>query len=292
MAGKSLYETLGVAPGASEDEIKKAYRRLARKYHPDINKEPGAEEKFKEINAAYEILSDAQKRQQYDAYGDSMFGNQSFHDFARGQGGANFDLNDILNQVFGGGFGGFGGARGGQNRGFDSRFGFGGVDPDISARLNVPFETAVLGGTQSISIEGDRMDIRIPAGITEGETLRVRGRGRSMQNQRGDLLLRIHVEPSSEYVREGDDLEKSLNISLKTAVFGGKVQVRTLEKEVGLKVPAGTKCGQRFRVREAGVVNRKSGQRGDLYLKVQVVIPAAETLDPQLAKLMEEKLPE
>ncbi|MGE4294437.1 MAG: DnaJ C-terminal domain-containing protein [Campylobacterales bacterium] len=292
MAGKSLYETLGVAPGASEDEIKKAYRRLARKYHPDINKEPGAEEKFKEINAAYEILSDAQKRQQYDAYGDSMFGNQSFHDFARGQGGANFDLNDILNQVFGGGFGGFGGARGGQNRGFDSRFGFGGVDLDISARLNVPFETAVLGGTQSISIEGDRMDIRIPAGITEGETLRVRGRGRSMQNQRGDLLLRIHVEPSSEYVREGDDLEKSLNISLKTAVFGGKVQVRTLEKEVGLKVPAGTKCGQRFRVREAGVVNRKSGQRGDLYLKVQVAIPAAETLDPQLAKLMEEKLPE
>lgn len=292
MAGKSLYETLGVAPGASEDEIKKAYRRLARKYHPDINKEPGAEEKFKEINAAYEILSDAQKRQQYDAYGDSMFGNQSFHDFARGQGGANFDLNDILNQVFGGGFGGFGGARGGQNRGFDSRFGFGGVDLDISARLNVPFETAVLGGTQSISIEGDRMDIRIPAGITEGETLRVRGRGRSMQNQRGDLLLRIHVEPSSEYVREGDDLEKSLNISLKTAVFGGKVQVRTLEKEVGLKVPAGTKCGQRFRVREAGVVNRKSGQRGDLYLKVQVAIPTAETLDPQLAKLMEEKLPE
>lgn len=292
MAGKSLYETLGVAPGASEDEIKKAYRRLARKYHPDINKEPGAEEKFKEINAAYEILSDGQKRQQYDAYGDSMFGNQSFHDFARGQGGANFDLNDILNQVFGGGFGGFGGARGGQNRGFDSRFGFGGVDLDISARLNVPFETAVLGGTQSISIEGDRMDIRIPAGITEGETLRVRGRGRSMQNQRGDLLLRIHVEPSSEYVREGDDLEKSLNISLKTAVFGGKVQVRTLEKEVGLKVPAGTKCGQRFRVREAGVVNRKSGQRGDLYLKVQVAIPAAETLDPQLAKLMEEKLPE
>lgn len=289
MAGKSLYETLGVAPGASEDEIKKSYRRLARKYHPDINKEPGAEEKFKEINAAYEILSDAQKRQQYDQYGDSMFGNQSFHDFARGHGGENFDLNDILSQVFGGGFGGFGG---GKNRRFDSRFGFGGPDLDISARLSVPFETAVSGGTQSISIEGDRMDIRIPAGITEGETLRVRGRGRSMHNQRGDLLLHIHVENSNEYTREGDDLEKTLPVSLKTAVFGGKVQVKTLEKEVTLKVPAGTKCGQRFRVREQGVVNRKSGQRGDLYLKVQVAIPAAETLDPQLARLMEEKLPE
>lgn len=291
MAGKSLYETLGVASGASEDEIKKAYRRLARKYHPDINKEPGAEEKFKEINAAYEILSDAQKRQQYDQYGDSMFGNQSFHDFARGQGGADFDLNDILNQVFGGGFGGFGGG-GPRARGFDSRFGFGGPDLDITARLSVPFETAVLGGTQSVSVEGDRMDIRIPAGISEGETLRVRGRGRSINGQRGDLMLRIHVEPSGEYTREGSDLEKTLVVSLKTAIFGGKIQVKTLEKEVTLKVPAGTKCGQRFRIREQGVVSRKSGARGDLYLKVQVAIPAADTLDPQLAKLMEEKLSE
>ncbi len=288
MAGKSLYETLGIAPGASEEEIKRAYRKLARKYHPDINKEPGAEEKFKEINAAYEVLSDPAKRQQYDQYGDSMFGNQSFHDFARGQGGADFDINDILNQVFGGGFGG-----GFGNRGFDSRFGFGGgPDLDISARLSIPFGVAVLGGKQSVAIEGDRFDIKIPAGINEGETLRVRGRGRKMSGQSGDLLLRIVIDPSDEYSREGDDLQKEITIPLKTAIFGGKVTVQTLYREVSLKVPAGTRCGQRFRVRNEGVANRKSGQKGDLYLKVQVAIPKADSLDEQLKALMEEKLPE
>jgi curved DNA-binding protein len=290
MAGKSLYETLGIASGASEEEIKKAYRKLARKYHPDINKEPGAEEKFKEINAAYEVLSDPAKRQQYDQFGDSMFGDQSFHDFARGQGGADFDINDILNQVFGGG-GGFGGGFGG--RGFDSRFGFGGgPDLDITARLSIPFEIAALGGKQSVSIEGDRFDIKIPAGINEGETLRVRGRGRKMGPQSGDLMLRIAIEPSMEYTREGNDLQKEVTLPLKTAIFGGKVAVQTLHREVSLKVPAGTKCGQRFRVRDEGVVGRKSGQKGDLYLKVQVAIPKADALDEQLRELMEEKLPE
>lgn len=112
---KSLYETLEVSQDASSEEIKKSYRRLARKYHPDINKDAGAEEKFKEINAAYEILSDENKRKQYDQFGDSMFGGQNFHDFARGQGNVNLD--DILSQIFSGGFGGFGGANFG-NAGF------------------------------------------------------------------------------------------------------------------------------------------------------------------------------
>ena len=128
---KSLYDTLDVSQDASADEIKKAYRRLARKYHPDVNKDAGAEEKFKEINAAYEILSDEQKRRQYDQYGDNMFGGQNFHDFAHSQGGANLD--DILRSIFGGGggFGGFGGqsSRGGFG-GFSSG-GFGGFsEPD------------------------------------------------------------------------------------------------------------------------------------------------------------------
>ncbi|MBR2158962.1 MAG: DnaJ domain-containing protein, partial [Campylobacter sp.] len=139
----SLYETLGISKGASSDEIKKAYRKLARQYHPDINKEPGAEEKFKEINAAYEILSDETKRRQYDQYGDSMFGGQSFHDFSRANFGGNADINDILNQIFGNfggsgrssrGFGGFNSASFGGFDGFDQGFG---QNLDIQARINI-----------------------------------------------------------------------------------------------------------------------------------------------------------
>ncbi|MDR1912190.1 MAG: DnaJ domain-containing protein [Helicobacteraceae bacterium] len=293
MAGKSLYETLGVEQGASDEEIKKAYRRLARKYHPDINKESGAEEKFKEINAAYEILSDEKKRRQYDQLGDQIFGNQSFHDFTRSQGGADFNLNDILNQIFGGGggFGGFGGF--GRAKGFDSAFGFDGANADTNATLSIPFETAILGGERQLSFNGESMKIKIPAGINEGETLRARGRGQKKRNgDRGDLLLQIHIEPSNEYIREGDNLTKTFYISLKTAIFGGKVSVKTIDKETSLKIPAGTKSSQKFRVKEAGVVNRKSGVKGDLYLIAQITIPSADKLDPALVKMLQEKLPE
>jgi len=286
MAGKSLYETLGITQGASADEIKKAYRRLARQYHPDINKEPEAEEKFKEINAAYEILSDEQKRTQYDQFGDSMFGNQSFHDFARGQ-GADFDLNDILNQVFGGGFGGAG--AGGFN-GFSSGFGFGGMNLDINARLTVPFTVAVRGGTQQISLQGESMSIKVPAGVKEGETLRIRGRGKSMQGQRGDVLLELSIGESPEYERDGDDLTKTVEVALKTAIFGGKIPIATLDKEINLKIPEGTKCGQRFRVKGMGVVNRKTKIQGDLYIRINVLIPKASELSPTLQNALEGEL--
>ncbi|MDR0664244.1 MAG: J domain-containing protein [Helicobacteraceae bacterium] len=292
MSGKSLYETLGVEQGASDEEIKKAYRRLARKYHPDINKESEAEEKFKEINAAYEILSDPSKRKQYDQFGDQMFGNRSFHDFAKSQGGADFDLGDILNKIFGGGgFGGFSGFK--NSGGFDGGFNFGGADADINAALSIPFEVAILGGERQINANGESMKIKIPAGINDGETLRARGRGRQIRGAaRGDLLLRIRVEPSNEYTRNGDDLTKTIYVPLKTAIFGGKIGVKTLDREVSLKIPAGTKGGQKFRVREAGAINRKSGARGDLYLIAQALIPNADQLDSSLLKIMQEKLPE
>lgn len=291
MAGKSLYETLDVSSTASADEIKKAYRRLARKYHPDINKEPGAEEKFKEINAAYEILSDETKRAQYDQYGDTMFGDQSFHDFARGQ-GADFDLNDILNQMFGqgGGFGGFGGGGFGGQGGFSSGFNFGGPDLDVRARLTIPFNVAVTGGTQNVRLQNDSLNVKIPAGIKSGEVLRVKGRGKQMQGHKGDLHLEINVADSPEYERDGDNLTKTVEIDLKTAVFGGKVPINTLEKEITLKVPEGTKCGQKFRVKGMGVVNRKSSIKGDLFIKTQVLIPKASELDDDLTGMMETKL--
>lgn len=288
MAKKSLYETLEVSSNASADEIKKAYRKLARKYHPDINKTPEAEEKFKEINSAYEILSDEEKRKKYDMYGDDMFGGQSFHDFRSSQGnGADFE--DILRNIFGGGgFGGFGGGRGGGFGGFG---GFGGIDLDVNAVVTIPFDVAVRGGSQNISLNNESFDIKVPAGINDGETLRIKGKGRSAQGHpRGDLLLKVSVAKSAEYERDGDDLTKNFDISLKTAIFGGKVSIQTLEGEINLKVPAGTKCGQKFRVREKGAINRKTKTKGDLYLKASVTIPSADSLDMELAKLMEEKL--
>jgi curved DNA-binding protein len=289
---KSLYTTLELSPGASEAEIKKAYRRLARQYHPDVNKDPKAEEKFKEINAAYEVLSDKEKRAKYDQFGDSMFGGQNFHDFARGQGG-NVDLDDILRNIFGQGGGGFGGGFGGfgGNAGFGGGFG-GGVNLDIDANVTVPFAVAVLGGKHSISLSGESFDIKIPAGIKSGEKLRVRGKGKKHGSQVGDLYLRIDVAANPEYEREGDNLVKTFNVPLYAALFGGKVSIQTLEKEVTLKVPENTKNGQRFRLKEMGVLNRQSNVRGDLYLKANIVLPPVDKIDPELVEAMKKSLPQ
>ncbi len=293
---KSLYETLGVSESASADEIKKAYRKLARKYHPDINKSPEAEEKFKEINAAYEILSDPEKKRQYDQMGDNMFGGQSFHDFAGSQGGA--DLDEILRSIFGGG-GGFGGfsAGGSSSGGFGGFGGFGGgggySEPnlDLETSITIPFNTAALGGKHSLTVNGETFDIKIPAGIKSGEKLRVKGKGQKMGGRAGDLYIKVNVAPSPEYTRDGNNLTKEVDIPLKTALFGGKVPVQTLHKEITVKIPKGIKCGQKLRVKGQGIMDRKTKQMGDLYLKLNVILPKVEELDPELAKMMEKKLP-
>jgi len=287
---KSLYETLGVSESASADEIKKAYRKLARKYHPDINKDESAVDKFKEINAAYEVLSDSEKKQQYDQFGDQMFGGQNFHDFANGQ-GQGVDLDEILRQMFGGGggarggFSGFGG--GGAQGGFGS---FGAPDLDMQARITIPFMVSITGGKHKISANGQSFDIKIPAGIKSGETLRVRGKGKQYQGQAGDLLIKVDVAPSDEYERKGDNLYKTFDVPLKEALFGGKVQVQTPEKEVSLKVPKNTKNGQKFRLKGKGVADRKTALKGDLYLVANVVLPDVDSLDEDLKKVLEEKL--
>lgn len=294
---KSLYDTLDISQDASAEEIKKAYRRLARKYHPDINKDAGAEEKFKEINAAYEILSDEQKRRQYDQYGDNMFGGQNFHDFAHAQNGANLD--DILRSIFGGGggFGGFSSRQGGfggfSNAGFGGG-GFGGFsepDLDVSAKIIIPFNVAILGGKHSLSYNNENFDVKIPAGIKNGEKMRVKDKGKSFQGQKGDLILSVEVASSPEYTREGDDLIKSIDIPLKTALFGGKVAVDTLYKEITLKVKEDTKNGQKFRVKEYGALNRKTQNKGDLYLIANIVLPPLSSLDSELKAVLETKLP-
>ncbi len=291
---KSLYETLGVSENATAADIKKAYRTLAKKYHPDINKSPEAEEKFKEINAAYEVLGDEQKKSQYDMHGDDMFGGQNFHDFARGQ-GAGVDINDILRQMFGQG-GGFGGGFGGHG-GFNSRQGFGGhggfaPDLDISANLTIDFNTSILGGTKNVSINGEHFDIKIPEGISNGQKIRAKGKGKQAQGYpRGDLIISLNVQDSNEYTRDEDDLIKSFDIPLKTALFGGKVEIPTLVKTITLKVPQNTKQNQKFRVKDQGALNRKTKEKGSLYLKANIILPKIETLDEALVKMLEEKLP-
>ena len=292
---KSLYETLNVSENATQAEIKKAYRSLAKKYHPDMNKDADAEDKFKEINAAYEVLGDEKKKAQYDMHGDNMFGGQNFHDFAQGQ-GAGVDINDILRQMFGqqqqGGFGG--------GSGFHSQGGFGGGSPfgepdlDISANLSVDFNTAILGGVKNVSINNESFDIKIPAGIKSKQKIRAKGKGKQAQGfPRGDLIITLNVDESDEYERDEDDnLIKSFNISLKTALFGGKVSIETLTKTITLKVPQNTKQNQKFRVKELGALNRKTKEKGALYLKANIVLPAVDSLDEDFIKLLEEKLPQ
>jgi len=281
---KSLYETLGVSENASADEIKKAYRKLARKYHPDVNKDEEAIDKFKEINAAYEVLSDAKKKDEYDMYGDQMFGGQNFHDFAQNSGG-NVDLDELLKNIFGGG-GSFGGG------GFGGGFGGGAMDLDLKTTITIPFAVSVLGGKHHVSINSDSFDIKIPAGIKHGETLRVRGKGHSGMGQQGDLLIKVEVSPSPTFTREGNDLYTTMDVPLKEALFGGKVTVKTsIHDDITLKVPKGTKNGQKFRVKGKGVVDRKTSLVGNLYLEANIVLPNVDELDDELKMMLEEKLP-
>ena len=292
---KSLYETLGVSENASADEIKKAYRKLARKYHPDVNKDKEAVEKFKEINAAYEVLSDPKKKDEYDMYGDQIFGGQNFHDFARQQ-GSNVDLDDLLRSIFGGGgssgFSGTSGGFGGFGGSFYSSGGRSGTNLDQKTTITIPFYVAVKGGKHNISINNESFDIKIPAGIKSGETLRVRGKGNIVGGQRGDLLIKVEVAESAEYERKGNDLYKTFDVPLKVALFGGKVEVETVDKKVTLKVPQNTKNGQKFRIRGAGVVDRKTALRGDLYLLANIILPDVNTLDEELKQLMKDRLPD
>ena len=284
---KSLYETLEISDNASESEIKKAYRKLARQYHPDVNKDPKAEEKFKEINSAYEILSDKQKKQQYDMHGDSMFGGQNFHDFSRSYGGGGSpDLDDILRSMFsgGGGFGGFGGGGFSQQQQQPNL--------DIETSVTIPFAVSILGGSHSVSVNGERFDIKIPAGVKSGEKMRVKGKGHAQSGRAGDLFLKITVAANPEYIRRDDDLIKTFDVPLYAALFGKKIAIQTLEKEINLKVPQNTKNGQRFRVKEMGAMNRKTKVRGNLYLEANIVLPNVDDMDEELVEAMKEKLPQ
>lgn len=190
----------------------------------------------------------------------------------------------------------FGGGSGFGRSGF-SQGGFGGFggfsepDLDTNAQITIPFDVAVLGGKQFINLNNDSFDVKIPEGIEDGQKIRAKGKGKSYQGQKGDLILKINVASNPDYERNGDTLIKSFDLPLKAALFGGKVEVKTIHKDITLKVPQNTKQNQRFRVKELGVLNRKTGIKGDLYLKANIVLPKVEDLDEDLVKILEEKLP-
>ncbi|CAA6808004.1 MAG: DnaJ-class molecular chaperone CbpA [uncultured Campylobacterales bacterium] len=286
---KSLYETLGVSSDTSSAEIKKAYRRLARKYHPDVNKDKSAEDKFKEINAAYEILSDTEKKAKYDQYGDQMFGGDSFHDFSRSQGGgSNFD--DIIKNIFSGG--GFGG--GGFNTGGFGGGGFSGFEQpnlDVEVSLSIDFNSMLLGGKQTFNYNSEDITIKIPKGIKQGEKLRVKGKGNKSQGRAGDLYIQINITPSSIYKLDGDNLIQTKDVPLYDMLFGGKIEVDTPEKKVTLKIPANAKPGQKMRLKEYGVENRKTKVKGNLIVVLNVVLPSLDNVSEEDLAILKDKLP-
>jgi DnaJ-class molecular chaperone len=308
---RDLYEILGVTKSASEDDLKKAHRALVRKYHPDVNKEPGADKRFKEVQEAYDVLSDPEKRKLYDQFGMAGVkmgpgaaggpagGGDPFGGggpFGGGQSWRNVDPS-TFEEVFGSMFGG--GKRGGA-RGRGGFGGFGGFGDDedhepahgadAQAAETIDFVTAALGGTRSFRVNGESIDVRIPAGIKSGSKLAVRGKGgrSGSGGASGDLIITVTVTPHPWFRREDNDILMDVPLTLAEAALGAIVRVPLLQGSVQLKVPGGVKSGQRIRVKEKGIHPPK-GTPGDFYAVVQVEAP--KSLDADGRRLLEELAP-
>jgi curved DNA-binding protein len=291
---RDYYETLGVSKTASEDEIRSAFRKLARKYHPDVAKDKNtAEEKFKQINEAYEVLGDPEKRRKYDQLGEHWNqpgGFQPPPQWGGGQpggfrwgggedGGVEFEFggtgfSDFFEAFFGGGrgrsaFGGFGQRDAMAERGHD-----------VEADIMVTLEEALHGSTRQVSLrragskKTETYQVKIPRGVREGQRIRLAGQGEAGEGggKSGDLFLRVRLARHPDFSVEGSDLVHEVKIAPWQAVLGDQLIVPTLEGNARLKLPPGTQGGQRFRLRERGLPS-VSGQRGDLYVVVQIALP-------------------
>ena len=291
MAGKDYYNILGVNRDASEREIKQAYRRLARKYHPDVN--PGdksAEARFKQINEAYEVLSDKEKRQKYDQFGDQW---QYADQFARGGGRRtswDFSQGGATRIHFGEDE--FGGLFDDLLRGFGTGTFSHRVHPrrgqDIDYPVEITLEEAYRGASRIISLDnGERLEVKIPPGVKHGSRVRIAGKGRQgYSGARGDLYLAISVKPHRLFERRGDDLYVEVAVPLTVAVLGGEVQVPTLKGKLALKIPPETQNGRAFRLAGQGMPHLGNSSRGDLLAKVNVVLPT--NLSPQEKELFKQ----
>jgi curved DNA-binding protein len=279
MKYKDYYKILGVARGASEDEIKKAYRKLARKYHPDVSQEANAKERFQEVSEAYETLRDKEKRAAYDSLGSFRPG-QDFRPppdwFDRfGGGGRAEDLHGIdLGELFES-MGIFGRAQR-RSGGFGRKTNFPGEDYEVPVRLTL--EEAARGAERTVQLDGRAFTARIPRGATDGQRLRLRGKGGAGMNggPPGDLYLQIALEPHPLYRVSGHDLDIDVPLAPWEAALGAEVEVPTLEGRVKMKVPPGAKTGQKMRLAGKGLP-RPGGGAGDLYVVLGVAVPASLT---------------
>ena len=287
MKYKDYYKILGVERGAAEDEIKKAYRRLARKYHPDVSKEANAKEKFQEVAEAYETLRDKEKRAAYDSLGSYRPGQDFrpppdwFDRFGTGQGEdlRGVDLSDLFESM-----GIFCRAQG-RRGGFGRSIPIPGEDYEVVVRLAL--EEAYRGTERELQLNGRAFRARIPRGATDGQRLRLRGKGGPGANggPPGDLYLQIALEPHPLYRVSGHDLEIEVPIAPWEAALGAQVEVPTLEGRVTMKVPPGSKGGQKLRLAGKGLP-RPGGGAGDLYAALNIVVPG--TLTEREKKLYEE----
>lgn len=298
---KDYYKILGVGKKASADEIKKSYRKLARKFHPDVNPDDkAAENKFKDINEAYEVLSDEEKRQKYDRFGSEWqqferaggraqdFNWANWASGSGGRGGTRTVSPEEFEQMFGRGasaggfssffetlFGGMGGRR--TSGGFGSSQSFAQRGQDIEHEVEISLEEAFLGTTRKLQWEDGRtIEPKIPPGVKTGSKVRLKGHGQPGIGgaEAGNLYLRIKVAPHPSYERDGDDLRVTVRIDLFTALLGGKAEVSTLDRTVSLTIPAETSNDKQFRLRGLGMPKlRAPEERGDLYAKIKVLLP-------------------
>ena len=299
MEYKDYYKTLGVDRNAGQDEIKKAYRRLARKYHPDVSKEKDAEARFKEVSEAYEVLGDPEKRATYDQLGNSWHQGQDFRpppgwEYRTSRGGADADsvFSDFFESIFGAGdpFGGGtrargfharggGGARGGRSQGFRTR------GEDQHATITISLEDAYHGATRNLNLQTHREDgtveprqvrVKIPPGVTQGKQIRLAGQGPPGMGggPRGDLYLEVNIAPHRQYELRGRNIHLQLPITPWEAALGATVKVPTLGGWIDMKIPPGSQNGQQLRLKGRGLPGKSPG---DQYVELNIVTPKADT---------------
>lgn len=302
MAGRDYYDVLGVNKNSTKQELKRAYRKLAKKYHPDMNKDnPAAEQMFKEITEAYNVLSDDEKRKLYDKFGHAAFDGSMGDDpgkyadarnsYFRGNGGngrkTEFHYEGNMDDLFGDMFGdlfhnkNFGGSGNGSfhfNRSGNGYSFMNDEDNDVESEITVSFREAALGCEKILRIDGaqsNTISVKIPAGINEGQSIRLKGKGRnSYSGKNGDLLLKVHIAKDNCYTRDGQNVYITQNIPYTTAILGGEARFDTLYGPVKCKVPAGSQNGSKLRLKDKGIVSMKNKNNyGDEYVTLQITVP-------------------
>jgi len=283
------YQELGVSRSASADEIRRAFRKLAKQFHPDQNPDDkGAEDRFKRLSAAFDLLGDEEKRRKFDRGEIDADGHEVHRGFrggpqGGGYGGADFegvDLNDIFGEVFGRG----GGAGAGAGAGRGGFAGFNAKGSDVRARLDIDLEEAIRGGKKRIAFsDGRTIEVAIPKGAQEGQVLRLKGQGAPGRAGPGDALIELAFKPHPIFRREGNALVMDLPISVPDAVLGAKIEAPTPEGPVTLTVPKGSSSGAMLRLKGRGLYDQ--GRRGDLMARLMISLP--ESPDPELEKFAE-----